>query len=120
MGLLDLAGLSGVTLILSRGTIFRAVRRWVPALRCPQCVGFHVGFFASLSTALLSGQVVAATGMLGTPSYMSQFAVVVIKAFIVGGGVSLVSSLADGLLERFFGPSLDDKEQGAGSAFGEG
>jgi len=96
VSLLDLLGLSGLTLILTRGTIFRGVRRlWPHLLGCPQCVGWHVGFWGSIGSAVLA--------------WHAGIAIVhvVVQAIVFGGAVSLGSSLSDGVLERFFGPSLD-------------
>jgi hypothetical protein len=100
MDLLDLLGLCGITLILARGTIFRAVRRLAPKfLGCPQCVGFHVGFWGG-------GAGLAFARVIATPLALMWL---VAHAAILGGAVSLLSSIADGILEHFFGPAVEDE-----------
>ena len=78
--MLLLLGLTGLTLIIVRGTIFHSLRDWLLAKRpndigylftCPQCSGFWVG--------LLGGAVYA------EPLFVP----------ILAGAVSLVAMMAD-------------------------
>jgi hypothetical protein len=86
--LVHLLGLVGVTLIVTRGAIFARVRRLVKFLSCPQCVGFHAGFWA---TGIATG--VAAP----TPTWSSAFSGLW-HAALVGGAVSLLASIAEAAL----------------------
>ena len=100
MDWLSLFGLSGITVILTRSTLFRAARRLAPHfLGCPMCVGWHVGFWAALGSAWLAGQNVATTVAVAT---------LVARCVVVGGAVSLAASIGGGLLDRFFGPAVNE------------
>lgn len=72
---LALIGLVGITLIISRGTIFAWLQKRVPAFKCPQCVGMWVGIAAGAYGVIQSGH--------GR----------VIDAFVVGGAVSFLAML---------------------------
>jgi len=98
---LDLLGLCGITVILTRGTLFRGLRRIAPHfLGCPMCVGWHVGFWGSLAEAITqphSGTVASVVAFL-------------VHAIVVGGAVSLGASIGGGLLDHFFGSALNDHD----------
>lgn len=75
MSFVALIGLVGVTLIISRGTIFAWLQRRVAAVKCPQCVGMWVGIAGG------------AYGLVQT-GYGR-----IIDAFIVGGATSFLALL---------------------------
>jgi hypothetical protein len=78
--------LVGVTLILVRGTIFRPLQRFWPALfGCSQCVGMWVGL---------------AAGAFGFASMDHGRAM---DAVLVGGATSVLSIAADGVLMKLLG-----------------
>ena len=81
-----LFALAGVTLIVTRGTIFEPLQRRFPALmKCPMCFGFWVG----LGDGILSSEAIAWS--LVWPIVLS------------GATVSLASLLADALLIKLLG-----------------
>lgn len=90
--LIHLLGLVGITLIVARGALLRPVRRLAPKLfGCPQCVGWHVGFWMTGIQAFLTGVLPG----------------VLLHAILVGGAVSLLSGLSDGVLQHFFGEMIE-------------
>lgn len=89
---IHLVGLVGITLIVTHGTLLRGIRRLAPKfLGCPQCIGFHIGFWVTGVQAVLSGVTYGAA----------------LHAVLVGGAVSVLSALADGALQHFFGEAID-------------
>lgn len=91
--LLTISGLIGATLIVVRGTIFRPLQRYWPALlQCSQCFGVWVG---------------AAAGVSGiVPLGHGRW----VDALIVGAAVSFLSMIADAALLRMLGdPGSEEK-----------
>lgn len=83
--------LIGATLIATRGTIFRLLRRlWPEFLECPLCVGFWVGAAAGASSVVSLGN-----GKI-------------LDAFITGCATSFLSMLANAVLIFL----LDDEPEG--------
>jgi hypothetical protein len=83
-----LIGLVGAALIVVRSSLFARVRRYVPFLGCAQCVGFHAGFWPTVLS-------------FAAPEHSVPPAVVFERfwhALLVGGAVSLLSSLAEAAL----------------------
>lgn len=78
--------LVGVTLIIVRGTIFVGLRKLSPSLLdCTQCTGTWVGIAAG------------ATGVASLGHGP------VLDALLVGGAVSVLSMLTDGILMKLLG-----------------
>jgi hypothetical protein len=88
--------LVGVTLILVRGTIFRPLQRFWPALfQCSQCVGMWVGL-----TAGASGMVsLSHERFVGAAMGHERF----IDVVLVGAITSCLSLAADALLVKLLG-----------------
>ena len=87
--IIQLLGLVGLTLIVTRGSIFSAVRRLAPHfLSCPQCVGWHVGFWITYVQAVTSH-----------PPELWFFLGALFHAVLLGGAVSLLSSLSEAAIE---------------------
>jgi hypothetical protein len=81
---LSLIALVGATILVVRGTIFRPIQLFYPALfRCSQCAGFWVGVTAS--PIIHTGH-----GLF-------------LNAAIVGASVSFLSLLADAVLLKLLG-----------------
>ena len=81
-----LFALIGVTLIITRSTLFAPIQRlWPPLFQCSQCVGMWVGAVASAFGIMNVGQ-----GRI-------------FDALIVGAATSFLSLLADAILLRLLG-----------------
>jgi hypothetical protein len=78
--------LIGVTLIIVRGTIFRRLQQFWPALfRCAQCTGFWVGVAASAGKLVTTGQQRA------------------VDAILVGAAISVLAMAADAVFISLLG-----------------
>lgn len=86
--LVHLVGLVGLTIIVVRSTLFTRVRRLVKFLACAQCLGWHMGFWAT----------VLSFPYLGTASHWSVVGERFWHAVLIGGVVSLSSSFAEAVL----------------------
>jgi hypothetical protein len=90
--MVHLLGLAGLTLVVTRGALLSRVRRLAPKLlTCPQCVGWHLGFWLTGLSMGLSER---------TFTWPSAFSLIG-HAMLVGGVVSLLASLAEGTLATF-------------------
>lgn len=84
--LLHMLAMIGITLIIARGTLFKPVQRFWPALfRCAQCTGMWVGIIAGSSGVVTAGHRIF------------------LDAVIVGGATSFSSMLADAILLNLLG-----------------
>lgn len=91
--------LVGLTLILVRGTIFRALQRLYPPLfRCSQCVGMWVG--------LAAGAIGIAP--LDRWSIGSAVSERVFDAVLVGAATSILSLAADAVLLKLLGDPSEE------------
>lgn len=86
MELVHLVGLVGLTVIVTKSTLFARVRRLVSFLACAQCLGWHMGFWA---TVLSFDGVTAPWQVVGARFW---------HAVLIGGVVSLAASLAEAAL----------------------
>ncbi len=87
------AALIGLTLIITRGTIFRPLQRLWPALfQCSQCTGWWVGAAAGASGIISIGHGRA------------------IDAIIVGAAASFSSMLSDAVLLKLLGDPNEREE----------
>ena len=81
---LHLLGFVGVTLIVTRGGVMSKVRKLAPKfLSCPQCVGWWIGFLPTM--------------LEESPTWAVALSVTC-RAVLVGGAVSLLSSLSEAIL----------------------
>lgn len=86
--IVHLLGLIGVTLIVTRGSIFSRVRQFAKFLECPQCVGWHAGFWTTVLSFPYTGDAAPWT-IIGERFW---------HAILVGGVVSLGSSLSETIM----------------------
>ena len=86
--LVHLVGLVGLTVIVTKSTLFARVRRLVKFLACAQCLGWHMGFWATVLSFPYLGTVQPWT-VIGERFWY---------AVLFGGVVSLASSLAEAVL----------------------
>ena len=84
--LVHLVGLIGLTLIVTRSSLFARVRKLASFLSCSQCVGWHMGFW---STVLTYEGAASPWPIVGARFWY---------AVLVGGVVSLLSSLSEAVL----------------------
>ena len=85
--------LIGLTLIITRGTIFRPLQRlWPALLQCSQCAGWWIGAAAGASGIVSTGH-----GRL-------------LDALIVGAAASFSSMFADAILLKLLGDPNEGKD----------
>jgi hypothetical protein len=86
--LVHLVGLVGLTIIVTKSTLFARVRRLVSFFACAQCLGWHMGFWATVLSFENLGAVQPWT-VIGSRFWY---------AVLVGGVVSLAASLSEAAL----------------------
>jgi hypothetical protein len=86
MGWTELAGLVGITMVITRGSIFDWLREWLLSfsnpknvlrwvgmlMSCPQCAGVWVGMVWGISVRLPWPDVAVAAGVISLASYLAS------------------------------------------------
>lgn len=77
---LDIVGLVGLTIIITKGTLFtRARLLYPPLLACPLCIGFWIGLGGAMLRLIPTGGLFAMT-----QTYVLHGAAVALCAFLAG------------------------------------